>query len=139
MIKLLVFWYVNILVTGWVIIFIGFHLSEGIRWSNLNILYQWRQLEFDYLSENDRQDAINKGEFNSGQILPIDVDIYKNKTFITIPRFQEGVPVTLGTVTNRRYRNNPVIAPYPSWEWQNFTGCKPKRLVSVFRVAVCVC
>lgn len=48
------------------------------------------------------------------------------------------MPVTLGIVTNRQYKNNPIIAPYPSWEWQNATGCKPNRLVSVFRVAVCV-
>lgn len=111
----------------------------------MRTLYQWTQLEFDYPNEDARQSAIKSGEFNNGQIFPVDIDVYKNpklfysnKYFITTPRFFKGVPVTLGVVTNKRFNNNPIITPYPSWEWQNFTGCNPNRLVSVFRTAVCV-
>lgn len=63
-----------------------------------------------------------------------------NKIFITSPRNQPGVPVTFGTVTNHIYKGNPLIRPYPSWEWhQNPQQCSQDRLVSVYRVAVSYC
>lgn len=61
----------------------------------------------------------------------------RNQVFVTIPKFVEGIPATLGTVTNRSYEGNPLIKPYPNWQWhRNPEGCRTDRIVSVFRVKV---
>lgn len=55
--------------------------------------------------------------------------------FISIPRFQNGVPVTLGYVTEKVCaEGNPIIAPYPNWEWNRLGQCD--ALTSVFRMQV---
>jgi hypothetical protein len=61
----------------------------------------------------------------------------KNRVFVTMPRFQEGIPVTVGVVTDKKLNNNPIISPYPSWEWhKNPASCGRNRIVSVYRVLV---
>lgn len=54
---------------------------------------------------------------------------------MTIPRFQNGVPVTLGYVTNDVSADgDPLIAPYPNWEWNKLGDCN--AITSVYRVQV---
>lgn len=56
--------------------------------------------------------------------------------FVAIPRFQNGVPMTLGYVTDAvSEENNPVIAPYPDWAWNTLGNCD--AITSVYRVQVC--
>ncbi|KAJ8959619.1 hypothetical protein NQ318_021805, partial [Aromia moschata] len=112
----------------------------------LDTLYEWSQLEFDYQSDFDRQTDIALKTFIPGKPAPIDTDVYysrdngHNKIFITIPRFQPGIPVTLGTVSGKMYNGNPVITPYPSWDWhRNPEACSPNRMVSVYRIMVDKC
>ncbi|CAH1116312.1 unnamed protein product [Phaedon cochleariae] len=112
----------------------------------LEVVVQWSQLEFDYASDIERQEDIDNGIFVPGIPAPIDTDVYyshndnEKKVFVSIPRFQSGVPVTLGFVTNRQFNGNPIIAPYPSWDWhKNPQKCRRDRIVSVYRVMVDEC
>ncbi|XP_074031981.1 major royal jelly protein 9 isoform X2 [Leptinotarsa decemlineata] len=113
---------------------------------DLKVIFQWSQVEFDYPSESIRQADINSGNFMPGRPAPIDVDIHypsdngATKVFVAIPRFQPGVPVTLGTVSNKVRNGNPIISPYPSWDWHTEPSkCKTDRIVSVFRVMIDEC
>lgn len=55
--------------------------------------------------------------------------------FVSIPRIQNGVPVTLGYVTdNVSADGNPLIAPYPNWDWNRLGHCD--AITSVFRMQV---
>jgi hypothetical protein len=113
----------------------------------LGLVYQWSQLEFDYASPSARQADIDDKTFIPGQPTPIDVDVHyafaahkKNRVFVTMPRFQEGIPVTVGVVTDKKLNNNPIISPYPSWEWhKNPASCGRNRIVSVYRVLIDEC
>nr|XP_033340386.1 protein yellow-like [Megalopta genalis] len=102
-------------------------------------IYSWKSLEFDFPSESDRIAAIQSGNYIPGAPVPIDVDVYsagqKSKVFITIPRFQNGVPVTLGYVTDDVSSNaNPIIAPYPNWSYNTMGSCD--SITSVYRVHI---
>lgn len=39
-------------------------------------VFQWKQLDFDYATEADRQAAIANGDFDPIALVPIDVDVY---------------------------------------------------------------
>lgn len=123
---------------------IPFLLLEGcVSIEKLKEIYSWKSLDFAFPNDYMRQQAIREGSFIPGAPVPIDVDFYhKDKqgsvVFITIPRIQNGVPVTLGYVTNNvSSEGNPLIAPYPSWEWNKLGHCN--AMTSAFRVQVDSC
>lgn len=58
--------------------------------------------------------------------------------FVTIPRIQGGIPVTLGTIlinTTGDTVKNPLIKPYPDYSWHKTIG-QCDGITSVFRVMV---
>ncbi|XP_032684643.1 protein yellow-like [Odontomachus brunneus] len=107
----------------------------------LRVLYSWKTMKFAFLSEHEKETAIRDGRFIDGASIPIDMDFYfkaKGSTvFITIPRFQNGIPVTLGYVTNNAEDGQHLIAPYPNWEWNKLGNCD--AITSVFRIQVDSC
>ncbi|KAK5640787.1 hypothetical protein RI129_009334 [Pyrocoelia pectoralis] len=108
-------------------------------------VYKWVNLEYDYPTARARQSAIDNGTFIPGSPRLTDVDVYYNENrarivFVTSPRLVPGVPVTLGTVTNRLYNGEQIIAPFPSWDWHtNWESCPENRMVSVFRIQIDEC
>lgn len=106
--------------------------------------YEWANIDYQFLTPDDRVSAISSGEFVPGNARPIDVDVYydeyKNqKIFITTPRFTKGIPASLGVITNNALAT-PVLTPYPSWDWyHNPQACKTNRLLSVFRIKIDEC
>lgn len=59
----------------------------------------------------------------------------QSTVFVAIPRIQDGVPLTLGYVTKEVSADgNPLIAPYPSWSYNDVKYCD--GLTSVYRMQV---
>ncbi|XP_012284346.1 protein yellow [Orussus abietinus] len=117
-------------------------VSRSFEREKLRGVYSWKILEFDFPSERARDAAIRQERFIPGAPVPIDVDVYyngkqKGSVFVTIPRFQKGVPVTLGYVTDKTRDGNPVIAPYPDWDWHGLRNCD--GITSVYRIQVDSC
>ncbi|XP_035733690.1 uncharacterized protein LOC118446767 [Vespa mandarinia] len=132
---------------NWVLWFIAVLSCSTICNCELNnkmkIIYSWKALDFAFPSERARAIAIKQGTFIPGAPIPIDVDLYHKERqgsiiFVTIPRFIKGIPVTFGYVTDDvTPEGNPIIAPYPSWEWNKEGDCNV--ITSVFRVAIDKC
>lgn len=58
----------------------------------------------------------------------------KKKMFMTIPRFLDGVPASLVTVSHRDNSESPLLAPYPDWSWHTEGKCS--GVTSAFRMQV---
>lgn len=61
----------------------------------------------------------------------------QSRIFVTIPRFSEGVPVTLGYVKSPT--TDLQITPYPDYSWHSSNGGNCNSMTSVLRVAIDGC
>lgn len=80
-------------------------------------VYSWKQLDYAFPSEYDRRRAIESKEFIQENNLPLGLEIYKNKLFITMPKWKEGIPVTLAVLPKVPKEKSPKLVPYPNWEY----------------------
>lgn len=62
---------------------------------NLKIAFQWKIMDFEYPSQQARQEAISSKSFVAENVIPIGLEVYKNRLFVTLPRWKAGVPATL--------------------------------------------
>lgn len=131
----------------------------------LTSIREWKQLDFNFPNPRARTEAVQKGLFVPQNNFPIDVDVdyrrkndirliwffdsfvvlfsfyleplEKSRIFVTIPRFSDGIPVTLG------YVNPPTtdlqITPYPDYSWHSSNGGNCNLMTSVLRVAIDDC
>lgn len=49
--------------------------------------FKWKQISYDWPSEQVKEEAINSRNFIPENNIPIGLAIWKDKLFITIPRF----------------------------------------------------
>lgn len=52
--------------------------------------FAWKKLDFAYPDERSRQLAIETGEYVPENSLPVGIEIWRNKLFVTIPRWRNG-------------------------------------------------
>ena len=114
----------------------------------LETVLEWKLLEYAFPSPNERQAAINAGNLVPENGVPIDVDIAYavnrksiDRIFVTIPRFQTGIPFTLATFTPNGFmaQNGPMLQAYPNYNWHNSHGSNCDGITSAFRVTINEC
>lgn len=59
--------------------------SECIK---LDQKYAWQQLEYAWPSEAVKQQAIESGRYKIEDNLPLGLDVWQDKLFITVPRYK---------------------------------------------------
>lgn len=65
---------------------------------NLRVAYQWKQIDFEFPNIEERQAAITNFTFISENVVPVGLEVYKNRLFITLPRWKKGVPASLAYI-----------------------------------------
>ncbi|EDW77306.2 uncharacterized protein Dwil_GK18231 [Drosophila willistoni] len=101
---------------------------------NLQLAYEWREIDFKYPNAEQRWSAIEKGTFKPANVLPFGMEIYRHRLFLTLPRWRDGVPATLAYLDlNDNSTNMPALTPFPSWEAHSLLEPEPE-LVSPFRI-----
>lgn len=65
---------------------------------NLRVAYQWKQMDFEFPNIDERQAAIANLTFISENVIPVGLEVYKNRLFITLPRWKKGVAASLAYI-----------------------------------------
>lgn len=65
---------------------------------NLSVAYEWKELDFAYRSQQDRAEAIAAGEFIAANVIPVGLEVFKHRLFLTLPRLKTGVPASLAYI-----------------------------------------
>ncbi|XP_065353986.1 protein yellow-like [Cloeon dipterum] len=102
-------------------------------------VFGWSQFDFNYPSEEQRQEALKNGSFVPSAMDPTGVHAAGNRVFVCLPRWRRGVPATLAYAVypDAKGERSPRLNPYPSWELSREGNCE--GLTSVFRVFIDEC
>lgn len=65
---------------------------------NLRVAYEWREIDFEYRSVSDRNEAIESKAFVPANVIPVGLEVYQTRLFITLPRWKRGVPASLAYI-----------------------------------------
>jgi len=101
----------------------------SIQCIKLEQKFLWKEIEFAWPSEAAREQAITSGRYKPENNLPLGLDIWHDKLFITVPRWKSGVAASLNYVLLSDEKS-PVYTPYPSWEANTFEGAESSPLAA---------
>lgn len=79
----------------WLLISIGVLVKCN---DNLRVAYEWREIDFEYRSVSDRNEAIESKAFVPANVIPVGLEVYQTRLFITLPRWKQGVPASLAYI-----------------------------------------
>ncbi|XP_017778762.1 PREDICTED: protein yellow-like [Nicrophorus vespilloides] len=99
--------------------------------------YAWKQLDFAFQSEEQREAAIENGNFIPENNLPLGIEVYGDRLFVSMPKWKDGVPITLGVLPKYPLDTEARIEPYPNWDFHNTNDCD--GLTSVYRMEADEC
>ncbi|XP_067671752.1 major royal jelly protein 1-like [Haliotis asinina] len=87
----------------------------------LSLEYHWKSLDFEWSSDNVRQEFIKNGSFIPENNIASGIKVYNRSVYITVPRLKKGVASTLNVITEKD--GKPVLRPFPSWKMQTIGDC----------------
>lgn len=101
--------------------------------------FNWRQLDWVFPNPQIRERAIASGDFIPTNGLPVGIERWQNKLFMSVPRWRNGIPATLNYIDmNRTPSGSPALIPYPSLE-NNIAGDCANGLSTVYRIKADKC
>ncbi|KAI8440392.1 hypothetical protein MSG28_001720 [Choristoneura fumiferana] len=105
----------------------------------LQELYAWNVLDWDYPDQYSRQQAIQSGALIPENALPVGIERWRNKLFVSVPRWKAGIPATLNYISlDAAYEPSPKLTPYPSWAGNELGNCD-SGLNTVYRIKADKC
>ncbi|XP_031622828.1 protein yellow-like [Contarinia nasturtii] len=89
------------------------HISLATK---LKERFSWKEVSYAWTSDQQKTEAITDGRYKSENNLILGLDVWKDKLFITVPRWKSGVASSLNYVNLSSTEQSPSLIPYPSWE-----------------------
>lgn len=100
------------------------------------VIFQWNTIDVVWPTEEEKQYAIAHGDYIPANNFIAGIKFWKNKMYLTMPRWKDGVPVTLGVTSSTPV--NRVTAPkleaFPTWEMQKVGDCTAFQLVQSMEI-----
>ncbi|XP_035912050.1 protein yellow-like [Anopheles stephensi] len=113
---------------------------EDVGKNVFDTVYHWKVIDFMYPSLQLRNNAIRTREFIPENNLPLGVDRFRDRLFITTPRWNPGVPATLSYLPLPAQDRSQPLMPYPDWSYHTSPrnpDCS--KMMSVYRIQVDEC
>lgn len=100
--------------------------------------FAWNQLDYNFPNDAIRRNALATGRFKPQNNLPVGIEVWEDKMFISVPRWKEGIPATLNYVDLNSPEKNPKLTPYPNWASNELGNCE-NGLSTVYRMKADEC
>ncbi|XP_065335031.1 protein yellow-like [Cloeon dipterum] len=84
--------------------------------ANFTQIFEWKELDFEWPSEESRAQALEDGNYIPENIEPRYMAVYGTRIFLSLHKSQ-GTPATLVSVpTSSASSATPKLTPFPSWD-----------------------
>ncbi|XP_034481569.1 protein yellow [Drosophila innubila] len=101
--------------------------------------YSWNQLDFAFPNDRLKEQAIATGDYIPQNALPVGIEHFGSRLFVTIPRWRDGIPATLTYINmDHSLTGSPELIPYPDWR-SNTAGDCANSLTTAYRIKVDEC
>ncbi|XP_055610391.1 protein yellow [Uranotaenia lowii] len=101
--------------------------------------YNWKQLDFVFPNQRMKQQALASGDYVPTNGLPVGIEHWENKLFVSVPRWKDGIPSTLNYIDmSQTPSGSPALIPYPDWS-SNVAGDCQNGLSTVYRIKADKC
>ncbi|XP_003701307.1 yellow-f [Megachile rotundata] len=104
---------------------------------DFNTVRSWNYVDFNFANESVRNALISCGEYIPENNMPLGMQVWNDKIFITVPRWKKGVISNLNYFAKNDQSESPKLIPYPDWQMNCMN--MPGSIVSIFRVKVDAC
>lgn len=102
--------------------------------------FAWNRIDYNWESPEQEQIAIKSGNYVPENNIILGIEKWKNKLFITVPRWRSGVASTLNYITLPNDEVSPKLNPYPSWNNSLLSNVvTASTVVSTYRVQADEC
>ncbi|XP_065336576.1 protein yellow-like [Cloeon dipterum] len=97
-----------------VIILLRLSLATAV---NFTQVFEWPDgMDYEWPSEESRTQALKDGTFKPVKIVPLFMAIYGTRIFLSLEKYNVGIPVTLVSLpTSSESSAPPKLTPFPSW------------------------
>ncbi|XP_016948849.1 protein yellow [Drosophila biarmipes] len=101
--------------------------------------YNWNQLDFAFPNARLKEQALASGDYVPQNGLPVGVEHFGSRLFVTVPRWRDGIPATLTYINmDRTLTGSPELIPYPDWR-SNTAGDCANSITTAYRIKVDEC
>ncbi|KAK9874757.1 hypothetical protein WA026_005567 [Henosepilachna vigintioctopunctata] len=119
----------------WILVLIS--ATQAVQ--KLQKKYEWKYMDYLFDSPNDKIKAFQTQRYIPENNLPVGMEVFREKLFVTVPRWRPGIPSTLNYIPlNDVYSNSPPLIPYPDWKSNELGNCET-GLTTVYRIKVDEC
>lgn len=95
------------------IVFITFVVF--IAATKLEERYIWNEIDYEWPSQQVKNEQLQTGRYIPENNLPLGLEIWRNKLFVTVPRWKAGVASSLNYIDLTINEKSPKLRPYPNW------------------------
>ncbi|XP_018572790.1 protein yellow [Anoplophora glabripennis] len=111
--------------------------------AQLEEVFAWKEVSFAWPSEEAKNEAVKTGDYIVHNNLPLGVERWRDRIFVTVPRWKAGVASSLNYVPLTPANKTASLIPYPDWKANTLPKGEEKptenAVISTFRVKVDAC
>lgn len=85
-------------IIGAIVVICAIGIPPTLAQRGLHVAYEWKQMDFAYRTDSDRQAAIESGAFVPANVIPVGLERHSDRLFVTLPRWKSGVPASLAYI-----------------------------------------
>lgn len=111
-------------------------VTVAVCYEPFQVIFQWNTIDVEWPTKEEKDLAISHGDYVPANNYIAGVKFWNGKMYLTVPRMNSGVPVTLGVTSATPVNRNtaPSLQAFPSWAMQKIGDCSALQFVQSMEI-----